>query len=129
MVGRFSFNNENKNISHHHNKIEKNLTWSRLQYVIEDLLPISKKKLCKAHLSIEAIFVHISIRFIFCFWRFINQSLIRKPGADITPMININFCFQSFCRPKEINQILYDYVAFLFNFCGSFTCVRVKIWN
>lgn len=26
MVGSFFFNNENKNISHHHNKIEKNLT-------------------------------------------------------------------------------------------------------
>lgn len=47
MVGSFFFNKENKNISHHYgfyNKIEKNLTWSRLQYVFEDLLPISKKK-------------------------------------------------------------------------------------
>lgn len=47
MVGSFFFNNENKNISHHHNKIEKNLTWSRLHYVFEDILPISKKDFVK----------------------------------------------------------------------------------
>lgn len=44
---QFFFNNENKNISHHHNKIEKNLTWSRLHYVFEDILPISKKDFVK----------------------------------------------------------------------------------